>query len=97
MSLIIKAAAFVTGLQWSRWHERTLNPQETQNQMLLDIVERNRFTRFGRDHRFETIRSLEDYRKRVAVGDYERLRPYVGRAQNGEAGALTADRYSCLL
>ena len=91
MSLIVKAAAFVTGRQWSRWHERTIMPQETQNQLLLDIVKRNRSTRFGRDHRFETIRSVEDYRQQVTIGDYERLRPYVEGALNGEANALTAE------
>src|SRR4030095_5489283 len=50
---------------------------------------RNRSTRFGRDHHFDQIRSLEDYRKQVQIGDYEGLRPYIDRAKNGEANALT--------
>jgi GH3 auxin-responsive promoter len=91
MSLIVKAAAFVTGRQWSRWHERTFKPQESQNQLLLDIVRRNRATGFGRDFHFETIRGLEDYKNQVPIGDYERLRPYVERTQNGDADVLTAD------
>lgn len=91
MSLIVKAAAFVSGRQWSRWHARTLKPEEIQTQLLLGIVKRNRSTQFGRDHRFDAIRRLEDYRKQVSIGDYEQLRPYVKNAQKGVAGALTAE------
>jgi hypothetical protein len=89
MSLILKAAAFVAGRQWRRWDELTKRPREIQEQLLLDIIKRNRSTHFGRDHRFDDIHSLSDYRKQVEIGDYERLRPYVERIKNGEAGALT--------
>ncbi|MGH7851916.1 MAG: GH3 auxin-responsive promoter family protein [Candidatus Binatia bacterium] len=90
MGVLLKAAAFLTRRQWTRWESLTTDPEEIQNQLLLDIVRRNRATRFGRDHRFETIHSLGEYRAQVAISDYERLRPYVERAQNGEASVLTA-------
>ena len=91
MSLIVKAAAFVTARQWNRWVELTKKPRETQEQLLLDIVKRNRASRFGRDHRFDVIRNLDDYGKQVDIGDYECLRLYVEHAKNGEAGALTEE------
>ena len=56
---------------------------------MLDIIQRNRATAFGKDHGFAAIGNLADYRKQVAIGDYERLRPYVERAENGEAQVLT--------
>ena len=91
MRLLVKAAAFVTRRQWTRWHKLTSKPQETQDRLLLDILGRNRSTRFGRDHRFESIGSLTDYRNQVATGDYERLRPYVELVQKGERDAITAE------
>jgi hypothetical protein len=91
MGLLLKAAAFLTHRQWTRWESLTANPEKIQDQLLLDIVKRNRGTRFGRDHHFDTIRSLSEYRGQVAISDYERLRPYVERAQNGEASVLTAE------
>lgn len=91
MGLILKAAAFMTGRRWAAWNALTGQPQEVQNRLLLQIIGRNCSTRFGRDHRFDTIRSLSDYRKQVEIGDYERLRPYVERAKNGEANALTSE------
>lgn len=91
MDLLIKAAAFVTRRQWTRWDKLTGKPQETQDQLLRKIIERNRATRFGRDHGFGTIRSLADYRQHVAIADYERLRPYVELLKNGESNVLTAE------
>lgn len=91
MRLLVKAATFVTRRQWTRWHKLTSKPQETQDRLLLDILERNRATRFGRDHHFKAIGSLNDYRNQVAIGDYERLRPYVALVEKGELDALTAE------
>lgn len=89
MGIIVKAAAFVAGRQWARWRHLTTEPQKIQNQLLLDIVKRNRSTRFGRDRRFDAVHTLNDYRKQVDIGDYERLCSYVERAKNGESTALT--------
>ncbi|HEV8720488.1 MAG TPA: GH3 auxin-responsive promoter family protein [Candidatus Binatia bacterium] len=90
-NLFVKTAALVTRRHWARWEALTAKSRETQNQLLLDILHRNRGTRFGRDHRFDGIRSLNDYRSHVEIGDYERLRPYVERAKHGEPNALTKE------
>jgi len=74
MSLIIKAAAYVTGRLWSRWEKLCADPATAQNRLLLDIVRRNRASAFGKDHGFADVHSLVDYRNHVAIGDYERLR-----------------------
>ena len=92
MSLLIKTAVLVTRLQWRRWQDLTFKPEEIQERVLRDIVRRNREARFGRDHRFESIRSLSDYRNQVPLADYERLRSYVELAKNGGSRALTAER-----
>ena len=91
MAVLLKAAAFLTRRQWTRWESLTANPEQVQNQLLLNIVSRNRGTSFGRDHHYDKIRSLSEYREQVAISDYEHLRPYVERAQNGEANVLTAE------
>jgi GH3 auxin-responsive promoter len=91
MSFILKAANFVTVRQWRRWVELTKNPGAIQRQRLREIIGRNRATRFGRDHRFDEIRTLDEYRKQVAIEDYERLRPYIERAKSGGAAELTED------
>jgi hypothetical protein len=94
MSLIVKTAAYVTGRLWARWEELCADPAAAQNRLLLDIIRRNHATVFGKDHRFAAVRSLEDYRKQVTIGDYERLRSYVERAANGESKVLTEEPVS---
>ena len=90
MDILFKAAAFLTARQWRRRQERASRPREIQHKLLLKIISRNHGTQFGRDHDFKMIRTLADYRERVAIGDYERLRSYVEGMQNGAASALTA-------
>jgi hypothetical protein len=91
MGFLFNAAALLARRQWNRWDALTLQPQEAQERLLRKIIARNRGTLFGRDHGFGAIRSVDEYRRQVAVGDYERLRPYVERAQNGESAVLTAE------
>jgi GH3 auxin-responsive promoter len=91
MSFVVKVAAFVTRRQWARWEERTREPQAIQERLLLDLVRHQRATAFGRDHCFDAVHSIADYRQRIPIGDYERLRPYVERAERGEASVLTAE------
>jgi hypothetical protein len=48
-----------------------MNVVEVQKQTLLSLVERARDTKFGRDHGFDRIRSVEDYQQAVPVRTYE--------------------------
>lgn len=61
---------------------------EVQRALLLGRVARHAESRFGRDHHFHEIRTVEDYRRRVPIGDYARHEPYIDRVRNGDVGAL---------
>jgi hypothetical protein len=89
--LRLRIAAWWTSCCWKRWNELTARPREAQTQLLLEIIGRNRSTRFGADHRFDEISSALHYRKQVPIGDYEVFRPYVERAKNGESHSLTRE------
>ena len=89
MNWIVKTTAFATRWQWTRWDKLAGDPGKSQLDLLLGLVRRNRSTQFGKDHRFDAIHSFDDYRRQVTIGDYERLRPYVERAENGASNILT--------
>ena len=76
---------------WREFDTWTVSPYIAQEQRLMSILRRNQDTEFGRDHAFRTIRSLEDYRASVPVGDYESIRPYVHMIMEGKTRVLTAD------
>lgn len=66
-------------------------PRETQEALLRQIVAYHAGTQFGRDHRFEQIRTVADFRRHVPVAPYEYYQPYIERVQRGETQALLAD------
>lgn len=89
MTLAQRAALFVSGLQWKRWERQTRDPAAAQKRLLLEIIQRNQATAFGRDHGFSSITSVTDFRRQVPIGDYENFRPYIERAKQGEKAVLT--------
>ena len=48
-----------------------MDPQAVQRGVLSSLVRRARGTKFGRDHDFAAVRSLDDYRSRVPLRDYD--------------------------
>jgi hypothetical protein len=64
---------------------------------LLRLIERGCATAFGREHGFEHIRNLDDFRRRVPLRRYEDLRPYIDRIVDGERGVLFAGEVFCFI
>jgi hypothetical protein len=70
----------------------THRPREVQEALLHDILAYQASTAFGRDHRFDAIRAVEDFRRQVPVAGYDYVEPYIARVRKGETSALLADR-----
>src|SRR5438045_7610210 len=62
----------------------TLDPQAVQEALLRDILAHQAGTAYGRDHRFDAIRNVADYRRHVSVAGYEGIEPYIDRVRKGE-------------
>ncbi len=70
--------------------EATLHPEATQQLLLQRILQSQTETAFGRDHHFQDIRTVADFRHNVALAGYDRLEPYIARMCRGELDALVA-------
>jgi hypothetical protein len=68
------------------------DPEAVQTALLQRIIRKQTETGFGRDHRFDSIRTVADYRHHIPIAPYERVAPYIERVQKGETNALLADR-----
>ncbi|MFV2067462.1 MAG: GH3 auxin-responsive promoter family protein [Pirellulales bacterium] len=66
----------------------TRHAHRTQRAILLEKIRRNAESDFGRQHRFDEIRGVEDFRRRIPVTTYEYFRPYVERVKQGEISAM---------
>ncbi|WP_299095677.1 GH3 auxin-responsive promoter family protein [Winogradskyella sp.] len=63
-------------------------PVETQEKVFQNLIKEAKNTVFGKDHKFNTITSYEDFKALVPIRDYEALRPYVERVVKGEENIL---------
>lgn len=74
-----------------RWRlERALRrPEETQLDIFWRTIRASSETRFGREHGFADVRSLDNWRARVPLRDFDAYRPYVERIADGEPNVLT--------
>ncbi len=52
-------------------HLAHMDPNETQRRVLSSLIRRARRTKFGRDHEFSESWSLDDFRSRVPLRDYD--------------------------
>lgn len=68
-----------------RWSSK---PLETQNRVFANLIRGAAKTQFGKDHDFKSIKTHQDFVKRVPVRDYEDLKPYVDRVVAGEKDIL---------
>ncbi|WP_326981849.1 GH3 auxin-responsive promoter family protein [Chryseobacterium sp. MYb264] len=89
LNFIKKNAALV----WAKKHvqkadEFKKNAEKNQEDLLLSLVDTAKKTLFGREHDFESIKSVKDFQDRVPVGDYEVLKPYIERVKKGQANIL---------
>lgn len=81
-ALILKARSF---------ERATEDPMKVQKKVLLEYIERNKDTEYGRAHHFSEVTSIRDFQSLVPMSDCEGLRPYIARMAKGEGNILTAD------
>lgn len=73
------------------WDRALRRVRETQEKQLLAFVQESAGTEYGKRYGFSTIRSYEDYRSRVPVGDYDSFSPYIERMRKGERDVLVPE------
>ena len=70
------------------FNDKTKQCPEVQERMLLEQIKRNSVSQFGRDFGFSEIKSYDDYRRRVPVGQYDDFEPYIAQVREGKTEAL---------
>lgn len=64
------------------------NPEEAQQEVFKNIVEKAALTSFGRDHSFSKIKTHADFVQAVPVRDYEGLLNYFNQVKEGKKDVL---------
>lgn len=67
------------------------NPRQANEELLLKILDDNKDTEYGKKYDFASIKSIEEYCKRVPYSDYDTYAPYISRmVKNKEKDLITA-------
>ena len=67
-------------------------PGETQRKLLMDIIEKNKNTEYGKKIGFDQIHSLEDFQRIVPLTTYDDYADYVDRMIEGEDNLIMASK-----
>jgi hypothetical protein len=86
-----KLVALPVRRRLAQFEVATHRPREVQEALLRDILAYQTATVFGHAHRFDTIRTVADFRRQLPVAGYEYFEPYIARVRRGETNALLAD------
>ncbi len=68
------------------------NFKKIQESLLLNYIEKNIDTLFGKVHNFKEIKSLKDFKKFVPVRDYKGFLEYTEKIKKGERNVLTSEK-----
>lgn len=83
-------------LIWAKKHVKQTetfkqNAAEDQEKLLISLVKTAEKTLFGREHQFENIKTVADFRKNVGIADYEDLKLYIEKVKKGQRNILWTD------
>ena len=71
----------------------TRKPVEVQTKLLLELLNENKDTEYGKKYGFANISSIEEYRKRVPITEYDDYAPYIERMINdGEENLICSQK-----
>ncbi len=73
------------------FHQATASIRRQQEEVLQSTLRDNADSGYGREHRFATIKSLEDFQKHIPICDYESLKPKIEEIASGGQGILTSE------
>jgi hypothetical protein len=90
-NVVLKIVARPVRRQLAALEAATHRPRQVQDDVRRRILARHAHTDFARDHHFAAIRTLEDFRRNLAVNSYEYFEPYLARVRRGDFHALLGD------
>ncbi|MCX6291475.1 MAG: GH3 auxin-responsive promoter family protein [Bacteroidetes bacterium] len=63
-------------------------PHEVQHDWFLRLIESARFTEWGLKYDYQSISTIEDFKNRVPIQNYDSLKPFIDRLMKGEQNIL---------
>ncbi len=81
----------ISWLMKKRFHQIELfmkYPHEVQHEWFKKLISSGAETEWGKKYGYKDIQTLEDFRRKVPISDYDSLKPYIDRLRSGEQNLL---------
>lgn len=79
----------IYGIEARQFSKALKEADAVQQRKLLELLQKNKDTIYGKEHGFSEITSLLMFREQVPLTTYEDYLPYIDRIGSGEAAVLT--------
>ncbi|MFO7830221.1 MAG: GH3 auxin-responsive promoter family protein [Bacteroidales bacterium] len=83
--------SLVTWLNFKRLYQIELFkkfPFDAQQEVLIKLINKAKDTEFGRLYGFNSIKTIDEFRDRIPLQNYDSLKPYIDRLMRGEQNIL---------
>lgn len=77
------------------WYRSLKNPQESQEQVLSELLTKYSKTDYGKSHSASEIKGIADYQKNFPVINYKGLLPYFAQVKEGNYNVIIAEPPEC--
>lgn len=77
------------------WYDSLGNPEASQHQLLLDLLNEYAKTDYGRNHQASNTETIDDFRNNFPTLDYNRLNPYLSEVMKGNYISFLSEPLTC--
>jgi len=77
------------------WYESLKSPQETQRQMLADLLKQYEKTRYGEEHHAVHTEDVRDFRRNFPIINYQGLNRYFSDVMKGDYSSILPEPLAC--
>ena len=91
-NFLLTSLTLISEYAQSRFHEQTKQPWREQEKFLRKVLAAHQDTLFGQEYGLEEIKTIDQFRSRLPIKNYDYYEPYINRMAKGEANILTRDR-----
>jgi hypothetical protein len=77
------------------WYDSLGNPEASQQQLLLDLLNEYAKTDYGRNHQASNTETIDDFRNNFPTLDYNRLNPYLSEVMKGNYISFLSEPLTC--
>jgi hypothetical protein len=85
LSKLAVLASYYFSIRFKRWERDAIR---LQGKVFSNLIAKGKTTQFGIEHRFNQIKTYEDFKKNVPIRDYEATKPYIDKIISGEKSVL---------